>query len=166
MYSYEEYEDLIFVYGYCNGSTTASVRDDTHTPNHRLPSNKQTFRFSTTFTIHRLTSAFPKRTGCERNNPEEVFDFVENNLGTSARRISVLSGQTGYIPIITNRYKIFSARIFPKAFVFVTGRAFIWILFSRTLFCDEDRINNRKPSCCPRNPFPDRPSVNVWAGVI
>lgn len=52
-----------------------------------------------------------------RNIPEEVLEIVENDPGVSTKRIFVLTGQTmtaECIPIINNRYKNFSPRIFTK----------------------------------------------------
>nr|XP_022905033.1 uncharacterized protein LOC111417086 [Onthophagus taurus] len=94
-YPHEEYADMVFVYGYCNGSTTASVREyQRRYPNRRLPDNET---FGRVFTTLRLRGAFAKST-CDReirrkNNAAEVLEAVENDDGTSTRRISVLTGQ-------------------------------------------------------------------------
>lgn len=193
IYSNEEYADMIFVYGYCNGSTTASVREyQRRYPNRRLP-DKQTF--SRTFTTLRLTGAFPKP-NCERelmrrNNAAEVLEVVENDPGVSTRRISLLTGQSrtavqdtlrenGLHPYHYQPVQELLPTDLPQRVRLCEWWSNHLDTLSRTLFCDEatftrDGINNfhnehvwaiENPHAVRETHFQRRFSVNVWAGIV
>lgn len=123
-----------------------------------------------------------------RNNAVKVFEYVENDPGTSTRRISVLNKQTKMTlqdtlrlySYHTNEYKV----PVPSSYWSSPKSSSSWMMeqlswyFSRTLFCSKatftrDGINNFRNVWAVENPhgvrethFHKRSFVNVWTEII
>lgn len=193
LFTNEEYADMVYLYGYCNGSATraANLYAERY-PNRRPPCNKtiqncfQSLRERGSF--HKSTSerAVPRRDGAEA-----VLRAVEQDERISIRRIAAVTGQSrtsvhttlhenGLYPYhLQSVHNLHPNDYVPRQ---IFSR---WILeneelISVTLFSDEatftrNGITNlhnehvwdiENPHAISENNFQHRFSVNVWGGII
>lgn len=93
IFSHREYADMIFVYGYCNGSAIRAVSEYRRRfPNRRVPDHRV---IQGVFASAQENGMFPsKQVVCEREqglnleDEENVLDTAEENPGVSTRRIA------------------------------------------------------------------------------
>lgn len=92
-FTHREYADMIFVYGFCNGSALRAVDEYRRRfPNRRVPNRKVFQKF---FANAQETGMFPsvridseREAGLNVENEENVLDMAEENPGVSTRRIT------------------------------------------------------------------------------
>src|SRR5215470_8490081 len=92
-FSYEEYADMHFVYGFCNGNTTAAVEEyRLRYPRRRIPDRRV---FTRVHQHLREKGSFPSvnrhaERQVQRNveDDEHIIDMVQRSPRTSTRRIS------------------------------------------------------------------------------
>lgn len=96
MYSFEEYTDMILIYGKVNKNSLAAVQEYRDTFPHRRVPDRKTFE-AVERRLRETGSFKPKRidTGRQRsardhNNEEEIINAVELSPSTSTRRVSRL----------------------------------------------------------------------------
>ncbi|KAG8335918.1 hypothetical protein J6590_057246 [Homalodisca vitripennis] len=90
LFTSEEYADMVFILGYCNGNARAAVEEyELRYPNRRIPDTKT---ISGTFRTLRETGSLPStRTNYERAvqlDDDIVINAVHRSPGVSTRRIS------------------------------------------------------------------------------
>ncbi|KAK4881346.1 hypothetical protein RN001_004665 [Aquatica leii] len=96
-FSNEEYVDIIYIYGFCDGNARSAVREyERRFPNRRVP-NHQTFSF--VFQHVRTHGSFPSvSTRSDRpvqlnvNEQENILQMVNRSPGLSTRKISSRTG--------------------------------------------------------------------------
>lgn len=101
LFSNEEYADIVYIYGFCNGNSRAACREyQRRFPNRRVP-NHQTF--SAVFLHLRTHGSFPTiSTNYERqvqqnlNEEENILQIIEGNPELSTRRVSARMNE--YVP--------------------------------------------------------------------
>lgn len=190
-----EYADMLFVYGFCNGNGKAAQREyERRFPGRRLPNDKT---FSNVFSYLREHGKFP--TVAENEHHErrhiglehDILDIVQNDPKISTRRISHATN----VPHSTVWRRLKKNNLYPyhvqevqrlQVGDEVPRLAFSrWILqnnriLHRCLFTDEaqftrDGINNSRNAhvWAQQNPFAIKQthsqirfSFNVWCGVI
>lgn len=90
-FSNEDYADIIFVYGFCDGNGRAAKREyQRRFPNRRVPDHKT---FSEVYQFSREHGKFPSMTKHEHvprafPQEEQILQIVENNPSISVRKIS------------------------------------------------------------------------------
>ena len=93
LFSYEEYADMHFVYGFCNGNTTAAVEEyRLRYPRRRIP-NRRVFTSVHQHLREKGSFASVNRRSerqVQRNveDDEHIIDIVQPSPRTSKRRIS------------------------------------------------------------------------------
>lgn len=194
-FSNEEYADIIFIYGYCNGNSLAAKREyEERFPNRRIPNPKT---FASVFQCLRSTGSFPSCSySVEREeerriaHEEDVIQQVQRSPRISTRRISNRIG----LPQSTVWRILKKENLYPYHFQKVQnllpGDFALRINFcqwlqenrhkvSSILFTDEatftrDGINNLRnnhhwsyenPHVTVECSFQHRFSVNVWCGI-
>lgn len=189
----EEYADMVFVYGACEGNAARAEREyAVRFPNRRTPCRTTIMGC---FASLRETGAFPsanvERVVTRRNNADAVLREVNQDPRTSQRRISAATGQNKtaiHVTLHENGYHPYHFQsvqnLLPQDYA--VRRAFCnWILAHQDivpliLFCDEatftrDGINNlhnehiwaiENPHAISENRFQHRFSANVWGGII
>ena len=97
-FSNEEYADIIFVYGFCNGNSRAAQREYIQRfPNRRIPGHKT---FDSVFRCLRTTGSFPLTSyTVERQQQHPVS--VEENVIQHIQRSPGLS-QADFLPHWSN----------------------------------------------------------------
>lgn len=195
-FSNEEYADIIYVYGFCDGNARAAVREyERRFPNRRVP-NHQTF--TSVFQHVRDHGSFPNvSTRSDRpmqlnvNEQENILQMVERSPQLSTRRICSRTG----IPRMSVWRTLHNALLYPfhnqKVQHLEPGDFALRLNFCQwlqeypqlvpfILFSDEsqftrDGVNNTRNShlWSDENPhgttetnFQRRFSVNVWCGMI
>ena len=194
-FSNQEYGDIIFVYGYCDGNGRAAAREyERRFPGRRCP-NHQTF--ANVFAFIREEGHFPTQNNIDQpvrhpvQEEEEVLNAVEENPKTSTRKISrrliipqkrvnVIIKKEGLYPYHIQEVQRLQEGDYANRLIFCQ-----WIRrhrrdLHRTLWSDEaqftrDGINNSRNShvWSRENPHAIRQShsqhkfsINVWAGII
>lgn len=196
IYSHREYANMVFVYGFCNGNARSAVREYRQRfPRHRVPSRKV---FVTVFNklcdSGKLPSTHIRSERASRQEVDEVeniLDLVEENRGTSSRRISAqleipqtrvirTLHEHGLYPYHIQRVQHLQPGDHARRVQFCR-----WINANRNLvpcilFTDEstftrDGINNTRnshrwsdenPHATVETNFQHRFSVNVWCGIV
>lgn len=193
-FSNNEYSDIHFIYGYCDGNARASVREyQRRFPGRRLP-NRNVFT-----NVHRHlteTGHFPKATAerpvqQELAEEEAILNMIENSSSTSVRRISnrVHVSRMKVWRTLHNfglyPYHIQSVQNLQPADYAARVTFCRWLigqqqLSGQILFTDEatftrDGITNTRnshswalenPFATTETHFQHRFSVNIWCGVL
>jgi transposase len=192
-FSNEEYADMIFMYGFCNGNSRAAKREyQRRFPNRRVP-HFQTFAYVYQFSREHgkfPTVANPEHVRRVVHRENEILQVVDNNPSTSIRRVSHQLG----VPRSTVWRAIKKENLYPfhvqKVQRLEAGdeahrlRFCRWILahrrtVQRILFTDEaqftrDGINNcrnahvwaiENPHAVVQTRSQYKFSVNVWCGI-
>jgi hypothetical protein len=193
-YSNQEYVDIHFMYGYCDGNARASVREyHRRFPARRIP-NPKVF-----INVHRHlteTGNFPKATAerpvqQELANEEAILNMIENSPSTSVRRISKRVRVSrmrvwrtlhnfGLYPYHIQSVQNLQPADYPARVAFCRWLIGHQQLCGQILFTDEatftrDGITNNRNShsWALENPFETtethfqhRFSVNIWCGVL
>ena len=194
-FSNQEYADILFVYGFCNGNGRAAVRQyQQRFPNRRTP-NHQTFGYVYGFLAeHGTLPAGKKERAVIAENilaEENILDIVNENPRTSTRRIAAQLhvSQSKVCRSLKNEnlhpYHIQKVQRLEPGDNVPRLQFSRWIrnhrqIIYRTLFTDEaqftrDGINNSRNShiWSEENPHAVRQchsqhrfQVNVWCGLI
>jgi hypothetical protein len=92
MYSYEEYADLVFVYGFCNGNGRAAVEECRWRCPHRTVPHPSTF--ANGYRCWRETGFCPcaSREHVQQRRNDNVLDAVQRSPNSSFHRISHTTG--------------------------------------------------------------------------
>lgn len=193
VFTSEEYADMVFILGYCNGNAKAA-RDEYELryPNRRIPDSK-TIR--ETFLTLRETGSLPSiRTSYERafqHDDDNIINAVLRSPGVSTRRLSRrigVSQSTVWRSLKRHQFHPFHKQ---KVQHLLPGDGPLRLefchflntnqqLYKRILFTDEAQftrngVNNlhNEHSWAQENPhevieqnFQQRFSVNVWCGLI
>lgn len=190
----EEYADMVYVYGFCDGNALAAKREyERRFPNRRIPDHKT---FTRIFQYMREHGRFPTAKLNENherrhlNMEENIINMVNNDPQISCRRV----GHAVNVPHTTVWRRIKKHRLHPyhvqevqrlEAVDHIPRMNFSrWIIrnqrmIRRCLFTDEaqftrDGVFNLRNShvWSEENPFATREtnsqhkfSVNVWCGV-
>lgn len=195
-YSNLEYANMVFIYGFCNGSATAAVEEYRQRyPHHRHPTRNVFIRvFSNLCENGNLPSAnitSERATRQGLGEVENILDLVEEDATTSSRRIGTQLGipqkrvlntlhEQGLYPYHVQRVQHLQPEDYAKRIEFCR-----WInnnhrIVSRILFTDEatftrDGINNTRnshvwsienPHATVESNFQHKFSVNVWCGML
>lgn len=193
LFTSEEYADMVFILGYCNGNARAAVVEyELRYPNRRIPDTKT---ISGTFRTLRETGSLPStRTNYERAvqlDDDIVINAVHRSPGVSTRRISRrigVSQSTVWRSLNRNKFYPFHKQKVqhlqpgdgPLRLEFCNFLNINNQLYKRILFTDEaqftrDGVNNlhNEHSWAEENPhevveqnFQHRFSVNVWCGLL
>ena len=195
-FSYEEYADMHFVYGFCNGNTTAAVEEyGLRYPRRRIPDRRVFTRVNQHL---REKASFPSvnrhaERQVQRNveDDEHIIDLVQRSPRTSTRRISARLR----IPRMSVWRTLFREGMYPYHIQRVQhlepadmcSRLVLcrWInsnprVIRNVLFTDEanftrDGVNNTRnshlwgrdnPHGTIESNYQHRFSVSVWCGVI
>lgn len=193
-FSNEEFADMHFVYGFCNGNASDARREyHIRFPNRHLPSDK-------TFTqVHqRLKETGSFRSGRESvvnrvqaNVEEQVEEMVNNSPGTSCRKIQARTGiskskaskilrKLTYHPYHLTKVQDLKPQDLPRRITFCqwisrSPRKIPTILYTdEALFGQDGIINTRNTHLWAKeNPHgtlvglsQHRFSVNVWCGIV
>jgi len=193
LFSNEEYADIHYIYGYCNGSERQAVVEYSRRfPNRRVPDRRV---FARVHRCLRETGSFSKAIA-ERepdNDDQEdlILEMIEHNPSTSVRRISNQVGATRMKVWRTlHRFGLYPFHLQGVQALLPTDldsrmQFCHWLiehqhLLEKILFTDEvnfnrDDINNTRNSHCwsIENPhetydkhFQHKFSVNIWCGII
>ena len=196
IFTYAEYADMVFVYGFCNGNALAVCREySLQFPNRRVPDSRV---FPSVYNKLRETGALPSSHISSENANEQNVDEVESILQsversptTSTRRISTCIGvphrrvwqtlrQHGLYPFHLQMVQLLeegdeARRLDLCWWVIANRRVIPFILFTDDASFIRDSINNTHNSHRRSNKNPHaivernsqhRFSVNVWCGVI
>lgn len=194
-FSNQEYADIIFVYGFCDGNGRAASREyELRFPGRRCP-NHQTF--SNVFSFVREKGHFPTQNNIDQpvrhpvQQEEDILNLIEENPKTSTRKIarrlhitqkithSTIKNE-GLYPYHIQEVQRLEPGDYANRLVFCQ-----WIRrhqrdIHRTLWTDEaqftrDGVNNSRnchlwslenPNAIRQSHSQHRFSINVWAGII
>lgn len=195
-FSHKEYADMIFVYGFCNGSNVRAVEEYRRRfPNRRVP-NKRVFQ--TVFAHAGETGTFPSASivserehGIAVGLEEDILDVVDENPEISTRRIAIqfeipqtmawkTLKQQGLNAYHLQKVQNLHEGDYPLRLQFCH-----WIRENRRLHKDilwsdeaqftRDGINNchnnhrwsdENPHATIEHNFQHRFSINVWCGIL
>lgn len=196
VFTHTEYADIVFIYGYCNGSALAAVAEYRRRfPNRRIPTKDV---FVHTFNSLRERGMVPsanivsERANRQPANEEvNILEAVERSPTTSTRRISVnLNVPRTRVQRTLHRYGLHPYHLLRVQHLHPGDAALRlafcqWIhehrrLIPKILFTDEamftrDGITNthnnhvwsdENPHATVESHFQHRFSVNVWSGII
>lgn len=195
-YSNLEYANMVFVYGFCNGSATAAVEEYRRRfPHQRTPDKNVFIRIynklceTGMLPSANITSERATRQGLDE--VENILNLVEDTPTISSRRISAQVGipQTkvirtlhmqGLYPYHLQRVQHLQPEDYDRRMQFCRWINNNLCVVSRILFTDEstftrDGINNTRnshvwsddnPHATVETHFQHRFSVNVWCGMV
>lgn len=185
----EEYADIHFVYGFCNGSARRAVEEyRVRFPNRVIPSRNV---FIGTHRKLRETGSFSKSSERESTNHEEILPMLERSPSTSTRRLSARANiphvsiwrtirRENMYPYHIQKVQQLEERDFRERFNYCRWLSLNNDLLTKILFTDEatftrNGLNNTRnchiwnevnPHATTESNFQRRFSVNVWCGVI
>lgn len=196
LFTSEEYADMVFVYGVCDGSATAAVQEYRQRyPHRRIPSART---FSATFLTLRETGSLPSaKFHYDRFRQhdvvleENILSAVERSPGISTRRISkrFRTTQSKVWRILNNNnlypfHKQKIQHLHPGDdvhrleycnWISTHRRLYKYILFTDESQFTRDGINNLRnqhtwaevnPHTTIERNFQQRFSINVWCGIV
>lgn len=195
-FSHREYADIVFIYGYCNGSANRAVAEyQRRFPNRRVPDRNV---FQTVFNNACETGMFPSvRITSERQAgpgvavEEEILNMVERSPGVSTRRIATrlqIKQTTAWETIRKNGLKPFhiqrvqnlqegdnDLRLHFCNWINENRTLYKYIMFTDEAQFTRDGVNNchnehrwsdENPHATVESNFQHRFSVNVWCGMF
>ena len=193
-FSNEEYADILFVYGFCNGNASAAAREYRRRyPNRRCPDTRV---FYSVYQHIRDTGSVPGvNATADRANPQdkdrEIMEAVANSPGTSTRRLAQrlnVSHQTvwrtlkwqGLKPFHLQHVQHLKPEDLERRLVYCTWLQNNPQIKEVILYTDEAtftraglrNIHNEhwwsedNPHKTTETNFQHRFSVNVWCGII
>lgn len=192
-YSNHEYADMVFMYGFCNGSAAEAVNQyKIKFPNRRAPCS---ITIARCFQSLSETGHFPQsnseREITRRNSADEVLHEIQLDNRTSLRKISAKTQQStrtihrtlrenGYHPYHIQPVQSLLLGDHPQRVAYCTWLKNNFKLIPRTLYCDEanftrDGMNNHhnehvwvteNPHAVIETNSQYRFTVNVWGGII
>lgn len=195
-FSNEEYADIVFVYGFCNGNAEQAQREYRERfPSRRIPNTKT---FVSVFRCLRTNGSFPSSShSVERpqrhhvDEEENVIQHIQRSPGLSTRRIAFRTGLTQskvwrilrkekLYPFHLQKVQNLLPRDLPMRLNFChwledNHDKVNFILFSdEATFTRNGIFNSRNshvwseenPHCTVETSFQHRFHVNVWCGII
>jgi hypothetical protein len=195
-FTHREYADIIFFYGYCNGSANRAVAEyQRRYPNRRIPDRNV---FQTVFNNAGETGMFPsarivseRQAGLDVAMEEEILNMVEHSPGVSTRRIAIrlhINQTTAWETLRRNGLRPFhiqpvqslqdgdyALRLQFCNWVNENRRLYRYILFTDEAQFTRDGVNNchnehrwsdENPHTTVERNFQHRFSINVWCGMI
>lgn len=195
-FSNEEYADIVFVYGFCNGNAEqAQYEYRERFPNRRIPNTKT---FTSVFRCLRTNGSFPSHSySLERpqrhqvNVEENVIRQIQRSPCTSTRRISFRTGLTqSKVWRILKKEKLYPFH-YQKVQNLLPRDLQIRLQFCHWLEDNYDKVNFilfsdeatftrngifnsrnshlwsvENPYCTTETSFQHRFHVNIWCGII
>jgi hypothetical protein len=195
-FSNEEYADIIFVYGFCNGNSEAARREyQERFPGRRIPNTKT---FSSVYQHLRTRGSFPtcsfsvERQVNHRVNDELcVINHIQHSPGTSTRRISYRTGLSkNKVWRILHKENLYPFRLqkvqnllptdYPQRLNFChwlldnADKVYSILFTDEATFTRNGVFNSRNthlwseenPHGAVETSFQHRFHINVWCGVI
>jgi hypothetical protein len=194
-FSNAEYADVVYVYGFCDGSAAAVVEYRQRFPNRRIPDRRVFTRIFNTLRDAGTLSGAPvsseRQSQADVAEVENILRLVERSSGTSSRRLSTRLG----VPHTRVRRTLRDAGLYPYHVQRVqhlkpgdparrlefchwsnaNRRFYRLMLFTDEATFTRDGINNSRnthrwsqenPNAIVETNFQQRFSVNVWCGII
>lgn len=195
LFSHAEYADMIFVYGFCNGSAPAAVEEYRRRYPGRVVPNRKVF--CRIFNNLRVKGTLPSAQVSSERQPvrvaetENILQAVQRSPTTSTRRISAqlnipkstvwrTINAHGLYPFHQQKVQHLRPGDHPRRLQFcqwvnLNHQSIPFILFSDEANFTRNGINNTRnshvwseenPHATVESNFQQRFSVNVWCGMI